>query len=474
MDDTGAVTRPLLPEERAIVFGEGSRAQIQQTLRLVAEIDLAHTVMLIEREIVEQRRARDVLLAARSLIQSEFAAIIDREPIRGPYMLYEGALIESAPFAGDIHVGRSRNDINATLFAMRCRQIVAALGNQALRIVRSIIDSTVRDGDTPIPVFTHRRPAMPGTWELYLSAVAEALLRDVEALLGVLKNLSVCPLGAGAGAGSEIPIDMERTASLLGFESTLSNSLDAVASRDGGLRAISAASILGSNLSRLASDFLGWYADHDAITLPDDLVGASSIMPQKRNAFLLEHVTGKAGRIAGACSAALQACHASPFSNAVQVGTEATAPILDGLSIAKDACTLMALIVAGARPVRKRFEELARTGAVGATGLALELRRRHGFTFREAHRKVGEMLRASSTSDPVQEAAEKLGIGDAPRGDSSAMEYGGGAGPSGRRARSERIAELEQAYRTVIEARQSRWDDATAELGRVVDAAISH
>lgn len=474
MDDTGLVTRPLLREARAIVFAEVPRPQIQQTLRLLGEIDLAHTLMLFERNIVDRAQAREVLRVARDLIQSEFAAILDREPIRGIYMLYESALIESAPFAGDIHIGRSRNDMNAALFAMRCRRSVAELGSQALRIVRSIINSIDRDGDTPIPVFTHRRPAMPGTWELYLSAVAAALLRDVEALLGVLNSLSICPLGAGAGAGSEVPIDMERTASLLGFESTVSNSLDAVASRDSGLRAISAAAILGSNLSRLASDFLGWYGDHDAIALPDELVGASSIMPQKRNAFLLEHVIGKAGRIAGACSAALQACHGAPFSNAIQVGTEAITPILDGLSIAKDASTLTALVVDGARPVRGRFEELSRIGAVGATGLALELRSRHGLTFREAHRRVGEALRSASTSDPVQEAAKKLGIGDAPRADSATMEFGGGAGSSARRVRSRRIAELERAYLAEIEARQSRWDGAKRELERAVDAAIGH
>src|SRR5262249_5618596 len=150
-----------------------------------------------------------------------------------------------------------------------------------------------------------------------------------------------------------------------------------------GLHAISAAAILTSNLSRMAADLITWYAQ-EAITLPDELVGASSIMPQKRNAFILEHILGRAGRVAGALTAALTACQGAPFANAVQVGTESVLAILDGISLAKETTTLSALMIDGARPVPQRFEVMSKQGAVGATALALELRHGRGLSFREA------------------------------------------------------------------------------------------
>ena len=324
MHDTGLIVRPLIAEARAIVFGGESEERVRETLHLLAKIDQAHTVMLVEANIIARSTGRDALRAVRKLIDLRFDSLIAREPVRGVYMLYEIALAERVPAAADLHVARSRNDISATLFALRCRRNVADLVGEVLRLVRSIDVSISRDGDVGMPVFSHRRPGMPGTWELYLSAVAEAVLRDAASLIEVLRRLDSCPLGAGAGAGSEIAIDTTRTAAFLGFGSAVTNSLEAVASRDAGLRAISAAAILGSNLSRMAADLIAWYAELDAITLPDELVGASSIMPQKRNAFILEHILGRTGRVAGALAASLTACHGAPFANAVQVGTESS------------------------------------------------------------------------------------------------------------------------------------------------------
>jgi argininosuccinate lyase len=367
MHDTGLIVRPLLAEARAIVFGGEGEERLRETLHLLAQIDQAHTVMLVEATVIQRSVGRDALRAVRKLIASRFASVIAREPLRGVYMLYESALSEQVPAAADLHVARSRNDINATLFALRCRRSVAELLGEVLRLIQSIDDSIARHGEVGMPVFSHRRPGMPGTWELYLSAVANAVLRDAASLIEVLGYLDSCPLGAGAGAGTEIAIDTTRTAALLGFGSAVTNSLDAVASRDAGLRAVSAAAILASNLSRMAADLMAWYAEHDAIALPDELVGASSVMPQKRNAFLLEHISGKAGRVAGALTASLAACHGAPFANAVQVGTESVVAILDGLSLAKEATTLSALMVNGAKPVPDRFRTISKRGAVGAT-----------------------------------------------------------------------------------------------------------
>ena len=468
--DTGLIGRPLLPEARAIVFKSESEERVRETVRLIAAIDQAHTVMLVESKIVARPLGQAALRAVQALIGSGFDDVISREPVRGIYMLYESVLAEMAPGAADLHVARSRNDINATLFTLRCRRSVADLISEILRLVRSIEASIGRDGVVNMPVFSHRRPGMPGTWELYMSTIATAVLRDASDLVEVLRYLDVCPLGAGAGAGSEIEIDTARTATLLGFGFSPSNSLEAVACRDAGLRAIATAAILGSNLSRLAADLVVWYAEQNAISLPDELVGASSIMPQKRNAFLLEHILGMTGRLTGALSASLAACHGSPFANAIQVGTESVAAIFDGLSIAKDVTTLSALMIDGARPIADRFEAISRQGAVGATALALQMRHHHEISFREAHRRVGEALRTIRSDDPVREAASTLGL-EARMDQHMAMKFGGGPGSA--ELRRNKIEQSIGACESQLSAYLARWRDAERSLETAVNRIVA-
>jgi argininosuccinate lyase len=472
MDSTGLIRVPLVAEARRIVFRSTEPAALRDQLRTLAQIDQAHVLMLIDCNIIAVRDGRDILSAIAQLVAGDFAELGTGDPIRGLYLAYETALVARCPAAADVHVARSRNDINATVFALSCRQEVAGLIRETVRLVASIGNSIARAGAVEMPVFSHRRPGMPGTWELYLSAIAATVLRDAEGLLLVLDHLGVSPLGAGAGAGSSMPIDAARTAKLLGFTGAAPNALAAVAGRDAGLRALASAAILASNLGRLATDLQGWYAEHDAIALPDDLVGSSSMMPQKRNAFLLEHVLGKAGRTSGALAGALAACQGAPFANAVQVGTEAAAAILEGLTLAQQAATLAAIMIDGARPVARRFDEMNRTGAVAATALALELRRQRGIGFRDAHHSVGSALRAAGSGDPVGEAASALGLSASALGRAAAMTHGGGAGAAAARLRSDERKASARACRARLAQHARRWHRADRELETAVRRAL--
>ena len=164
-----------------------------------------------------------------------------------------------------------------------------------------------------MPGYTHYQAAVPTTYGHHLGGVAGAIDRDLEALAAASAGLDTSPLGAGVGHGTTQPIAPVRTAALLGFERPAPHSLDAVASRDVVLRLLAAAAVLGVTASRLAADLLLWTtAEFAFLELPDELVGSSSAMPQKRNPFLLEHVKGRSARAAGAFVAAATAMHASP------------------------------------------------------------------------------------------------------------------------------------------------------------------
>ena len=340
MHNTGRIKEALVPEARRIVFGRERGDDLRQALSDVAMIDRAHIVMLTECHIVQSRAAREALSAINSLEGDSFASVIGQEQIRGSYMLYEAALTNLAPAAADMHIARSRNDISATAFLIRCRRMTVNLAHSLLRLRRSAASSIECYGTTSMPVFSHRRPGMPGSWELYLSAFESALVRDFSSLRDALQCMEHCPMGAGAGAGTELPIDPDRTAALLGFRTSSRNSLDAVASRDAGFRALAAAAVMASTIGRVVNDLLVWYGEHDALEFPDNLVGASSIMPQKRNAFLLEHIAGKCGLVLGQLTASLASAHGSAFANSIAVGTEATSAVSHGLEVATEAVTL--------------------------------------------------------------------------------------------------------------------------------------
>jgi argininosuccinate lyase len=186
--------------------------------------------------------------------------------------------------------------------------------------------------------------------------------------------------------------------------------VDAVASRDLVLRLLGAATVLGVTLSRLATDLQLWStAEFDLVRFPDELVGSSSMMPQKRNAFLLEHIKGRGGAPLGAFTAAAMAMHATPFSNSVAVGTEGVKPLWGALDELTEATLLARLVVAGAQPQPGSMYRRAVEGFTPATELANRLVVGTGMSFRQAHHLVGALVTgAAERGEPLRESAERL------------------------------------------------------------------
>jgi argininosuccinate lyase len=191
-----------------------------------------------------------------------------------------------------------------------------------------------------------------------------------------------------------LPIDPNRTARLLGFKRSNLNSLDAVASRDLALRVVAEAAILGTTLSRLATDILAWCSKEFAfITLPDEVVGSSSAMPQKRNPFLLEHVQGLASSALGGFVNAASAMHSTPFTNSIAVGTEAIRGIWISVQGITDALLLCRLVLARVNPNARAMLNRAQNSEITSTALASRVAYETTCDFRSAHHLVGEFVR---------------------------------------------------------------------------------
>jgi argininosuccinate lyase len=412
VENTGRIRRPLSRTARQIVFGDHVEQAIREELPFYVQIDRAHLVMLLEQGLLPAESVRRLLAVMDELVAHDYAALRGRPAPRGLYLLYENYLIErlGEEVGGAVHLGRSRNDINATVMRLRLRGRYHRLVREMLRLLAVLVRRAERHARLAMPIYTHYQAALPVTYGHYLSGVAVALQRDLRGIAEAAAELDRCPLGAGAAGGTTVPIDTVRTARLLGFGEGVLHSLDAVASRDLVLRLLAASTTLGVTLSRVATDLQLWStAEFDFIRFPDHLVGSSSMMPQKRNAFLLEHIKGRGGAPLGAFTAAAMAMHATPYSNSVAVGTEGVKPLWHALDELTEAVVLARLVVAGAEPQPESMLRRAVEGFTPATELANRLVLGAGISFRSAHHLVGALVTgASERGEPLAASAGHL------------------------------------------------------------------
>jgi argininosuccinate lyase len=398
MENTGRIRKLLSPTARRILFGQSARELAEEQLQQIARVDQAHLLMLAECGILEWERVARLLAAIERLVDAHFEPLRGREASRGIFLLYEEILMESegAALGGMIQTARSRNDLNATVLKLQLRDPYAKLVRECTRLHAILLAQAKRYGATIMPIYTHGQAAMPGTYGHYLAGITSALSRDLEGILSAAADLQVCPLGAGAVAGTSLLIRPERTAELLGFARGPIHSLDAVASRDLVLRLLSACTIYAITLSRFATDLSQWTtAEFSFLSLPDELVGSSSAMPQKRNPFLLEHIQGRAGALLGAFVSAASSMHGTPFTNAIAVGTEAVKPVWGALQTLTETVVLMRLLAAGARPNHDTMRDRAMSGFTTATEFVNRLVTDGNLDFRTAHRLIGAAVLAS-------------------------------------------------------------------------------
>lgn len=442
MENTGRILRGLTPAARKILFGATVDASIDADFSYATQVDCAHLLTLAECGIIERGRVARLLQEIEALRASNFAPLRSLSAPRGLFLLYEDYLIEKlgAETGGVLQTARSRNDLNATVLRVRLRTPYLRLLDEALRLQAVLIRRARRFARVVMPAYTHYQAAVPITYGHYLAGLAQAVGRDIAALFCAGSDLRFCPLGAGAVGGTSLPIDTARTATLLGFERPTANSVDAVGARDLILRLLSAQAIFGVTLSRLAADFLLWSTvEFGFLTFPDELVGSSSMMPQKRNPFLLEHVQGRSALALGAFVAAASAMHAKPFTNSIAVGTEAVSPIWKALQDTTEATILARLSVAGAQPEREAMLRRATDGYTQATELANRLALGGEVSFRTAHRSVGAIIRQAIErgGEPLhhavarwqEEGGQSVSLeGLDPDSIAAATIYGGGPG----------------------------------------------
>ena len=305
--------------------------------------------------------------------------------------LERGLLERLGVLGGRLRAGRSRNDQVATDLRLYLRDHVRRIVGEVAALEYALLEQADRHAATPAPGFTHLQHAQPVLFGHHLAAHVHALARDVDRLRDWDRRADVSPLGAGALAGSSLPLDPAATAAELGFRTAFGNSIDAVSDRDFVVEFLAAAALVGVHLSRLGEEVVLWATtEFGWVDLDDGYATGSSIMPQKKNPDVAELARGKAGRLIGHLAGFLATLKGLPlaYDRDLQEDKEPTFDAVDTLM------TLLPAVAGMVATMRVRAERLAAAAPAGfalATDVAEHLVRR-GVPFREAHEAVGHLV----------------------------------------------------------------------------------
>jgi argininosuccinate lyase len=293
-----------------------------------------------------------------------------------------------------LHTGRSRNDQVALDLRLFTKRELAEVAARVLAFQQVLLERAQAAGDAYLPGYTHLQRAQPVLLAHHLLAHGWALARDFDRLLTTRRRLDVSPLGAGALAGSSLPLDPDLTADDLGFRARFENSLDAVSDRDFVAEALFDLALLAVHLSRIGEEIVLWSTEEFGyVRLADSYATGSSMLPQKKNPDIAELARGKAGRLVGHLTGFLTTLKGLPlaYNRDLQEDKE---PLFDALDQINRALSALAGLFATATFDTARMQSAADTPTSAAADLAEWLVGR-GMPFREAHHTVGGLVRDS-------------------------------------------------------------------------------
>jgi argininosuccinate lyase len=315
------------------------------------------------------------------------------------HMAIERRLTELiGPLGGKLHTGRSRNDQVALDVRLYVRDQLGRLVTQLEGFQRVLVAKGKANQTVVMPGYTHLQRAQPVLLAHHLLAYVEMIERDKGRFRDASARMNVMPLGSGALAGTNYPVDRRFTAELLGFPAVTQNSLDAVSDRDFMIEVASALSITMMHLSRLSEELILWSShEFQFVELPDAFCTGSSMMPQKKNPDVPELLRGKTGRVYGHLVNLLTTLKALPLSYNRDLQEDKPA-LFDALDTVVASVEVFTELMRRLTVNKEVLKQAVQSGGMLATEVADYLAIR-GVPFREAHAITGRLVRAALDQD---------------------------------------------------------------------------
>ncbi len=355
----------------------------------------AHVIMLYECEIISKENAAS-LLQGLNIIEEEGLEVRQYQPgIEDLFFSIENRLIElvGEKHGGNLQLARSRNDLGYALTRIAIRRELTLIGESLLSFRISILDMAEENINTIMPGYTHTQPAQPTTFGHYLTGVAESLERFFEKFKLVYSQNNLSPLGAAALTGTGFDVDRKRSAELLGFNDIILSTQDSIGAGDNLTDVAGLLAGLGVFLSRMTKDFIFWCTkESGAIQIDDSFIQVSSIMPQKRNPVVIEHLRARISRMIGLSEMIFLQCHNIPYGDTQDVEDEIVFAITNLTKTARDILDLYSAVVQTMTINRQMLKRKAKEAFITVTELADTLVRNGDFPFRQAHHLVSKLV----------------------------------------------------------------------------------
>lgn len=368
----------------------------------------AHAQMLAKQKLITDEEAESICKGLEE-IKDEMPQFELDDKYEDIHMFIEHLLCEKIGNVGKkLHTGRSRNDQNALDMRLYLRdktdEILKILSN-----LNKILNSfSIKHQNIEMPGYTHLQQAQPIKLGQYFAAYESMIIRDYNRFLDCRNRMNYSPLGAGALAGSTLPLDREWVAKKLNFNGTIENTLDAVSDRDFVMEFCCAASILFVHLSRLCEDMIIWNSqEFNFIEIDDAFATGSSLMPNKKNPDIFELIRGKSGRIFGNLMSILTVMKGLPmaYNKDMQEDKES---LFDTVKTTISCLEIIPMILDN---ISFNIDKMKNYSSfLNATKMLEELVA-NGMPFRDAHHQVGEWVKiATSNNKTLHEVFNEMFI----------------------------------------------------------------
>lgn len=351
-----------------------------------AHAKVLHNAQLLSED--EFQKMLDGISKLANLVEEE--SFLPLETDEDVHSALERGLMEilGDELGGKLRAGRSRNDQVATDFRMYIRSESYNLEKLLKNLANAFLEQAELHIETPAPGFTHLQHAQPVSFGHELAKHCHAILRDIDRIKDWRTRHNYSPMGAGALAGSSLPLDPQGVAKELEFLGAIPNSIDAVSARDFVSEFLFITAQIGINLSRIGEEVILWSSkEFGWANLSDAYSTGSSIMPQKKNPDIAELSRGKAGRLIGDLAGFLSTAKSLPFgyNRDLQEDKEPVFDAIDTLSVLLPAVSGMIKTLSFNTEI---MAASAPTGFALATDIA-EWLVKNGTPFRVAHEIAG-------------------------------------------------------------------------------------
>ena len=384
-----------LREEMLPQLGKLAAGRSRLMFHALHAFDKAQAVMLVEEGLLSLPHGQAILEALRRMEQDGVEEA--RTKSGGGLHSGEQYLIRALgeEIGGRLHLGRSSGDLSSVGINTLQREKVLRLLQGVNKLRWVLIGLARQHTNTILPGYSFGQHAQPMTLaHLFLSWAAN-LARDFERLHGVYGRVNTSPAGAAIMVGSDFPLNRERTAELLGFDSIHENMADAILelNADDSLDVPMAVALLYHTLAKWADDLILWStSEFGFVDIPDRFCNTSSIMMQKKNVIGPAEVKGASAEALGCV---VTAYHALKGPTGLPIteryyALEALWRVSDNCARDLDwFCELLPAL--GIRTAHMR-EQAWRHWAT-ATDLAGALVRERDLPWRTAHQIVGVLVR---------------------------------------------------------------------------------